>query len=658
MIPSLKTLVFIEDRDAIQLMLGAASESAGDNYDIIALTPRVEYELEKRKISDKRPEDYINEEMYEIIGTKNTKRAEELCSYLDNYLQRKNELLRKHNVKAATFCLFYLKILFDVVYIPLYSVKSVVDKERAGFVIFEATQKEPIDDRLYWLQESVYSRVIEFVCREKGISFKCITTQNDSDSKKRHYDKRTLRRTTSNIKKIFNKVFSLWQNIDGWEAKITFLTKIAGIQKGLSGRYLFLSFGGHMKYIIFRMLSSPKYDVWIWQNGHLRHSFKEMMCSRGKHSLDTPSNFEQMDELKQYLESASRAIKKDETFRTFLRDGSTDWFPLVEDRIEHFIVHVTSKTVQVYFQAILLLDMIQPKALILGSIAGYRPKAIAHAAKQQNIPVVTLHHGDLGTHYDASYYYHDVVSTDYYFCYGEGVKSYLNRHYRNAVRPVVVGSPVLDQIQYHSISRDDLCTRFGLDKKKKIVIYVLTGLKGGHQYFNHNKPSDSHYYDINQRIVSVFEPFDDIQLVVKGQQPSKINCQSPVEDYIRDSDKSNCRVINNFPFDRLINLADTFIIDSPTTILLQAMMTDVPIYIYNNTFLWEPGVVETLQSRTYFHNDLERFCKILKHDLENGSIFEKRKTDDSFLRHFGIPYRDGKSTERFLEALKTDSIEH
>lgn len=644
-----KTLIFIENKNAIQSILREISQKTEDNYDIIALTPHVEYELEKRGVSYKRPEDYFNEQIYETIGERNTKRTETLCSYLDDYLQKKNKLLRTHNIQTATFNLFYLKILFDAVYIPLYSVKTILNKDKPDLIIFESTQREPIADRLYWLQESVYSRVIEFVCRENGFHYKCFTVQNNSDTKKRDGNEQIIGKATLKTKKVFNKVFNLLQDIDGWKAKITFLTKIAGIQKG-QRRYLFLSFSGNMKYIILRMLSSLSYDVWIWQEGRLMHSLKEMIYSRRRHLLN--SNFEQMDELKQYLESSARAIKKDETFRAFFIDDNTDWFPLVKDRIEHFIIQVPNKTVQVYFQAISLLDAIRPKALILESIAGYRPKAIAHAAKKQRIPVVTLHHGDVGTHYDPSYYYHDIVSTDYYFSYGEGVKSYLNKNYPKAVKSVVVGSPVLDQMQYHFIGKEDLCARFGLDKKKKIIIYVLTGLRGKHEYFNHNKPSDSHYYEINQRIVSIFRPFDDIQLIVKGQRPSKINCQSPVEDYIRDTGKTNWKVISDFPFNRLVSLADAFIIDSPATMLLEAMVTDVPIYIFNKSFLWEPGVLEILQRRAYVYNDLDEFCRVVKHDLEDGSIFEKRKTDDTFLRAFGIPYRDGRSTERFLEALK------
>jgi len=647
-----KTLVFVESRDAIESLLGNVPKTTNDKYTIIALTPQVEYELEKRSIFCKRPEDYFNEQEYEVIGEENTRRAEAVCSYLDDYLQREFELLRAHNIMAATFCLFYFKILFDAVCVPLYSVKTIVKKEQPDFVIFESTQKEPIKDKLYWIQESVYSRVIEFICCKEGIGYKCFSVQSNFAN-----GKNPEKGVFFNVKKYARKVIDLWRGLGGWKAKLVFLAKMMNVQRKRSVCYLFLSVGENTKHIAYRMLSSSHYDVWIWQEDRLIHSLKEMIPSRKRDLLDNTSNLEQVDRLRQFLESAAGSVSELEAFGEFFRDDGLHWFGLVEDRVKYFIVEVVAETVRLYFQAVSLLNKIKPKALIFGSIAGYRHKAIAHAARQQKIPVITLHHGDVGTHYNQSYYYHDIVSADYYFTYGKGVESYLDRNYPGFVKSTVVGCPVLDQIQRRSISREALCAKFGLDEKKKIVIYVLTGLWNRGQYFCHNQPSDSSYYRINRKIVSVFESFDNIQLVVKGQRPSETNSQSPVEDYIRDSGKTNWKVINDYPFARLVGLADAFVIDAPATTLLQAMVTDTPIYIFNNSFLWEPGVLEVLQKRAYVYNDLNEFCDVLSCDLECGSIFEKRRTDDTFLRAFGIPSRDGKSVDRFLRAIEMSTFE-
>jgi len=226
-----------------------------------------------------------------------------------------------------------------------------------------------------------------------------------------------------------------------------------------------------------------------------------------------------------------------------------------------------------------------------------------------------------------------LANADWYCVGGEGVKLHIDRLYPGSARAEVTGSPMFDGLAHRSPRRDAVCRDLGLDPARRVVVYNLTVLDGNYRYLAWRQPSDSRQYEIHRRILGVFGELPEVQFIVKAH-PGRGSRASPIEDRIRERGPDNCRVVAEMPFERMIHLADAFVIDCPSTSLLQMAATDSPIYVFNDWFRWDEDAVAALRLRAIVSNDLDGFCSTLATDLGNGRAFERRLTDTTFFRRY------------------------
>jgi len=90
------------------------------------------------------------------------------------------------------------------------------------------------------------------------------------------------------------------------------------------------------------------------------------------------------------------------------------------------------------------------------------------------------------------------------------------------------------------------------------------------------------------------------------------------------------------------------IIDTPTTILLQALATRLPVFVLNSIVRWPDEAIHLLKKRAYCFESANDLIKSLGNYIEGKQVNDLR--DDSFLEEFGM--HDHNSINNALGQLK------
>ena len=103
-----------------------------------------------------------------------------------------------------------------------------------------------------------------------------------------------------------------------------------------------------------------------------------------------------------------------------------------------------------------------------------------------------------------------------------------------------------------------------------------------------------------------------------------------------------------------------FILDVPSTSLLEALTTDRPIILCGYRFPWawspndwHPSILDMWQERVQYEENLREFLDLVRNNLSDGT-FKSVNSEDKMLKLFGTYLDDGNSVERtysFLESL-------
>lgn len=638
-----ETLIFVEFPEQIRTALRAARRS--EPHHLIALSPHAEYALERQNLSFSRPEDYYDLSELEELGFENFSKAENFTSYVDAFLQQEIPLFAQSALRPAWFHFFWWKRLFDGVTLRLFEIKNLLINREPKEVIYLDPGKDSFDEWFPWRsEESVYSRVIQHLCQEEKISSKRLPFSYKRITSTKQYDatKARLLGKRSLIDSVRRRLVGLCQNLGRRETEIP-TTHLPAI--------LFQGSSSNLEPVIRRL--SREAEVWLCSGnnpfGVAQEPPRCLTHSNGLwNSFPRQKNGSEL-EIGRLIE-CWRKLQKDGGFRKFFEFDRWDWFDLVATRVEDFFLNTCRKTYETYRDARCWIEKIRPKVFVAHSLAYYQARAVAHAARQNSVPVAVIPHGPFGQADVPMVRYEDPPFADYLLAYGEGMANYLNRYGRDGARPIVAGSPRLDSLPEESLDRGDLCRVLKIDPQRKVAIYVMNNLDGNTRYLSCRQCSDSRSFQIQRRIVEVFRNHAEVQLIVKGH-PARNLPSSPIVDYIRDQKLSNSTYIASVGFSRLLTLADAFVFDYAATALLEAMTTDTPIYLFNDFLRFEPEALEVLKRRTIFHNDLEEFCGHLEKDLVEGTCFEKRLTDKGYLRLYGSPDDGSKSVQRIAGTL-------
>ena len=111
--------------------------------------------------------------------------------------------------------------------------------------------------------------------------------------------------------------------------------------------------------------------------------------------------------------------------------------------------------------------------------------------------------------------------------------------------------------------------------------------------------------------------------------------------------------IESRPLSSVIHKFDLFIIDFPSTALVQALASgaEVLVYVGNHYHsLTEKNALEMLQKRAVVGFDEDDFKDKIKSILDKGTVISDVE-DVAFLKKYGIYLNDNKSLKRMVDRL-------
>ena len=670
-----EVLVCIELPGQVREALEAVRHRGISQYSILALTPHVEYTLDRIGHAYRRPEDYHSEDDIDAVGLEDMSVLDQFCDAVDSYVQSQWSLLRQYSIRPMRMNWHHLKCLFNSVSIRAFIARRILEAENPHQVLYFGTQPESIHRELFFVHESVWSSVIPVVSRSLGIT--CEPLRNDTDptvlnippSGVRRTLRATVRRSVRNVlrPKGIRLLRSCFNSLRA--ARLKGFPLATSKQRVSRPAVLALGDGYSLDHLLQRVTEQGDFDLLFWD---IRRALRPVYLNRPiayKNNIEG-DGLPSQDSLRDQGRNLWSEVKSLDEFVTPLRFSGVDCLPVMERRLQHLFESNLPEVVLMYLRARSLIKSERPFVIVEALMVDCRLQAIALAGREEGIPFVVYRHGDSGGHiWMENWVSHidyfertDLQQADYVLAFGEGDVAFFEKSKKPDLHVIPVGSAVLDETKKHirSSVRGDLHRRSGLDPRKKTVMYVTTGMDGNIRLAPYRSRSPSRMFRLERSIIEVFAEFPHIQFVVKTKR-STFTPYSPTVQFVRDRQFRNIEVVTG-PFLSYIPMADMFITDYPSTAFLEMLTTDRPILVCGhelprkfNREKWHPSLLDMWKERVAYADDLEEFLELLR-DYLREERFQAVESSDTLLKLFGTHLDDGRSVDRayaFLEALAT-----
>ncbi len=260
-------------------------------------------------------------------------------------------------------------------------------------------------------------------------------------------------------------------------------------------------------------------------------------------------------------------------------------------------------------------------------------------AKALGIPVVTYQEGGGAGYLDWPLFDIDTERSDYFLVYGEGVAEspYIEK---KKARIVPVGSLYLGEVGKNS-------TRAEGEDKPEEVYFILDNIKTGiWQHYPYNGGSFSQAYRHQLQIIDMLKKVPAGRFIlktVKGRENL----------YSETTDRDGRLRIETKPLASVLHRAAAFILDYPSTVLQECLLTDKPLaLLLNGDYVkFEPRALELLKKRAHVAFDYAEFPEVLRRilrDLEEGTSMTENR---DFLMAYCRPEDDGRKVDDVLGGI-------
>ena len=270
--------------------------------------------------------------------------------------------------------------------------------------------------------------------------------------------------------------------------------------------------------------------------------------------------------------------------------------------------------------------------------------------RERCIPIAVMQHGTYG-HVDnpITNYYEFGFDGDF-LAWGAGVEAHYGATKRGAVRFVPVGSPGLDRLA----ARRDRTAR-----RARRVMYITTDLRGASAYFPGGQPFlDTTYYRFQQTVLTLLARYQhayDLWLKVPPGIDGNDLARNPIREWLK---AGGARIaVERRPLVQVIEEPALFLIDFPSTTLLQCLATRAQVIVFTGSphFRLLPEARRLLAARATCCESPEAFLQAVEAQLQRGPAVTP-EPDDAFLSRYGTFQHDGAALERLRAYLQARGL--
>jgi hypothetical protein len=255
-------------------------------------------------------------------------------------------------------------------------------------------------------------------------------------------------------------------------------------------------------------------------------------------------------------------------------------------------------------------------------------------------PLITYQEGaGYGTFVTPIYDYTEMKSGDYFLAYGDGIPQYYREAGIKVKNILVTGSPHQDAVR-RRLSKQER------PRTIRRIMYVGTVVEDNILHCPNNGFLATAYFSTQLRLLRALCTLPSTVEVIAKPNPHDemlVQAITHLPELCRVRLETRC-------FEDVLNDADLFILDFPSTVLLSCVSTRAYIFL-----LMEEGVASFTKSQ---ENSLEKRAWIFHsfdalEEMIRSSVVcaPQPRLDNDYLLHYGILSEDGESTRRALDAL-------
>ena len=642
-----KTVAFFETGEQLELILSWQRDTKRDLH-FVALTAEGDYAAETRSLEYNTIEDFYSDPELMERGVREFKRVVDFCAKVDTYLAPVLADSPEGRWVSAHLELYFLKRFLDTLLARTVAVKSTLQTLSAQSVVC-CTPVEMAPLACMGHQQASWGlRVIPRVATVLGCDVTTLDVPqplSEQQLMRRHWWVKTL------------------ATLPGGALLVEVLR---GLRHRLSGTRpvsASMSWNGiDSSKPVLIYADNPERDVMLiiaeWERrwpGQSRpaHAVREKGLKNDLYAVGST-----MQEVIQGCRATWRAVQSDAEFRALFVIDDVDLWPVVREAVQAFVI----ERIPNYAREVILfargLQDIGP-AVFLSVVSLGVWELYANVARGLGIPAVSLQHGGTFGYTELPIVEHtDLYSPAYFLVYGTGTVAGLEERDLHAhclpgsprAQPVAVGSPALDSVkqQYRRVASVQSISKAGANRR---AMYVTNTLLGDLRYFSYHLYPDIAYWRLQRQVVELCSRFPGIELILKLYPRDWLS--SPLEQWVKKQGFRNCRIIRETPFSGVLPQTDLFILDYPTTTLLEALVTEKPVIVLadRSYYRLRPFAVQSLRKRAILSETPEQFLHDIAEVLKQDDWSFHQEINDKFLCAYGTHLNDGRSAERAVQLL-------
>lgn len=598
----------------------------------LAVTPAAMEELEHRGIPHWIDGDVSPAEELNSIGVGNFSRAEALVEHYDTLLTHACPVFTDRGLKPVSGHLRRVKILLDAIATRLHILQRL---RCEGVRVFRKTQVQgPIQttnaDLSYPAQSSVYEDVLGLLATRDGVRVEWVQRPPLS-----------MRRTRAvRIEDMLHRL--------GRYAR-----------RGVAGRLTPRLFGDARPRRVLTL--GMGYDVGELLVACRRLGIEAWWLDVSQLRLLRLPDFERCpvrwEPLGRGLQQAIEQVRLPEpgdVEQRLCREEGICYAPLVHRALQRYVRHELPAVLALQTFVEACHRQFGFEALLSPSgPAAIRMRTVFDVCQHHGIPIRVMQHGAYGHVDNPITTYSEFGFDGDFLTWGPGVAAHYESMKRGAVRFVPVGSPTLDRL---------VARRHQSAKRPTRVMYITNDLRGSSAHYpgGQSWSLDTAYYRLQKAILSLLGRFHDrydVWLKVPPTMDRNSLARSPIREWLKA--QGSRIAVEQRPLVRVIDEPALFIIDHPSTTLLQCLATRAEIVVWTGSMHFSvlPEARRLLQQRATCCETSEGLLAAVEEKLRAGLTPSPPTTiDDRFLQAFGTFQHDGKSFERIQAYVETQGF--
>ena len=566
----------------------------------VALSPLCIPLLHKQMIVHIALDDVIEpNNTFSEINDYTEKAINNLISTVDGWVKANHADFRNYDLSLLEYYRYYLTILFDgiclrLLYLDHFLSSAVIDE----IIIHKTKIAENNSSAIVpWSKEdTVWAYCVEFLLKNRYSSTKLTTIETSGCEEGAANDKRTV---YEKAQKVFPRVYHALKTLKDRGMKTAVLN--------FFNDNLILLNDKQWKYAA-PYLNSYGYNI-------VPQSIKNARS-------DSKSKIEYVNQL---------------SLTEYFNYKGMDLAELIGDKINTCIHHGITNFTRMYTESEKMLDLWKPQAILFSVIDRPKDWVTLHAAKRRGCPIIAWGHGASGQASFTKQYRDELLLCDYYFTQGAGSQKTYETYIEHPFVSKPIGFPILDDL-YAKLA--------GLKSTEKIyeVIYAPTNYYKNNFYFSfYPGVIDHKLYEVHEKIISFLK-------IQKCRSLLKIGYGNYFEKFFVYAFGNSLEIESSKPLTELIPYGNAFIIDLPTTTLIEVLCTEKPVFVLTQFIKLTEHAERLLKKRAICCETVDKLIQALDTFMVRGEYPADLKNQE-YLCAYGTYMNDGQSAKRGADAV-------